>query len=260
MALVNKLVFKKDIDSVRYGFSDDEDKIYNSLKKRLDVANMSNIKNVYGESNDIEKAILIKMGLFNNKGEYIGKQSETKWNRMYTWGETASLLNKFYKENPDFIKNFNEQQNATQKKAYGGIIRGKGTSTSDSIPAMLSNGEFVMNAKATSKHLSELSAWNSAERLSSGSDVPIRNGKNSLNSLSVSPVGIQGMQPQTMRIDPISINLSGSITLQGNGSTKDISVDDLLNDNVFVSRLIREIERSTKYALDKRDVHMKYPI
>ena len=32
--------------------------------------------------------------------------------------------------------------------AGGGAINGPGTPTSDSIPAMLSDGEFVMNAKA----------------------------------------------------------------------------------------------------------------
>jgi flagellum-specific peptidoglycan hydrolase FlgJ len=36
--------------------------------------------------------------------------------------------------------------------ADGGYVRGPGTSTSDSIPAMLSNGEFVINAKATQKY------------------------------------------------------------------------------------------------------------
>lgn len=36
------------------------------------------------------------------------------------------------------------------KFARGGYVSGAGTSTSDSIPAMLSNGEFVVNAKATS--------------------------------------------------------------------------------------------------------------
>lgn len=34
------------------------------------------------------------------------------------------------------------------KKAYGGYISGAGTATSDSIPAMLSNGEYVISAKA----------------------------------------------------------------------------------------------------------------
>jgi len=34
------------------------------------------------------------------------------------------------------------------KSASGGLITGPGTGTSDSIPAMLSNGEFVINAKS----------------------------------------------------------------------------------------------------------------
>lgn len=36
------------------------------------------------------------------------------------------------------------------KLARGGHVSGPGTSTSDSVPAMLSNGEFVVNARATS--------------------------------------------------------------------------------------------------------------
>ncbi|MBS0251178.1 MAG: M15 family metallopeptidase, partial [Proteobacteria bacterium] len=36
--------------------------------------------------------------------------------------------------------------------AEGGTVSGPGTGTSDSIPAMLSDGEFVVNAKAASKH------------------------------------------------------------------------------------------------------------
>ena len=44
--------------------------------------------------------------------------------------------------------------------ATGGYIRGPGTGTSDSIPAFLSNKEFVVNAKATSKFLPLLHAIN----------------------------------------------------------------------------------------------------
>lgn len=45
-------------------------------------------------------------------------------------------------------------------RASGGPINGAGTSTSDSIPAMLSNGEYVMNAKSTSKFFPLISAIN----------------------------------------------------------------------------------------------------
>jgi hypothetical protein len=44
--------------------------------------------------------------------------------------------------------------------ADGGKVKGKGTDTSDSIPAMLSNNEFVVNAKQTRKHLGLLNAIN----------------------------------------------------------------------------------------------------
>jgi tape measure domain-containing protein len=44
--------------------------------------------------------------------------------------------------------------------ATGGLIRGPGTSTSDSIPARLSDGEFVVRASQTAKHLDLLRAIN----------------------------------------------------------------------------------------------------
>lgn len=45
--------------------------------------------------------------------------------------------------------------------ANGGYVSGKGTGTSDSIPAMLSNGEFVINAKATKRFAPLLQSINS---------------------------------------------------------------------------------------------------
>ena len=54
------------------------------------------------------------------------------------------------------------------KFATGGDVVGEGTATSDSIPAMLSNGESVMTARATSMFAPILSAFNQA-----GGRVPI---------------------------------------------------------------------------------------
>lgn len=54
------------------------------------------------------------------------------------------------------------------KFATGGYVQGAGTATSDSIPAMLSNGESVINAKSTSMFGGLLSAINMA-----GGGVPI---------------------------------------------------------------------------------------
>lgn len=54
--------------------------------------------------------------------------------------------------------------------ATGGRIRGPGTGTSDSIPTMLSDGEFVINAASTRRHLSLLHQIN-AERFAAGGRV-----------------------------------------------------------------------------------------
>ena len=48
------------------------------------------------------------------------------------------------------------------KLAEGGLVRGEGTGTSDSIPAMLSNGESVINARSTAMFGPILSALNQA--------------------------------------------------------------------------------------------------
>ena len=47
-----------------------------------------------------------------------------------------------------------------QSKAAGGLVRGEGSETSDSIPARLSDGEFVINARSTRKFQPLLNAIN----------------------------------------------------------------------------------------------------
>jgi phage-related minor tail protein len=58
--------------------------------------------------------------------------------------------------------------------ASGGYVTGPGTGTSDSIPARLSHGEFVVNAAAAAKHLPLLHAIND-ERVSPEETAAIRN-------------------------------------------------------------------------------------
>jgi DNA-binding transcriptional MerR regulator/chorismate mutase len=53
----------------------------------------------------------------------------------------------------------------------GGPIRGPGTGTSDSIPIMASNGEYMINAKSTAKYRSLIEAINE-DRLGSGYGMP----------------------------------------------------------------------------------------
>lgn len=55
-----------------------------------------------------------------------------------------------------------------RRMSDGGPVWGAGTSTSDSIPARLSNGEFVVNSRATSRHRELLEAINSHGYASGG--------------------------------------------------------------------------------------------
>lgn len=52
--------------------------------------------------------------------------------------------------------------NVVATRASGGIVSGAGTSTSDSILARISNGEYVMNARSTAAFLPLLESMNSA--------------------------------------------------------------------------------------------------
>ena len=67
-------------------------------------------------------------------------------------------------------------------KAEGGLITGPGNGVSDSIPANLSNGEFVVNANATQKFLPLLSALNSSG-LQGGNPVNPSGGNNEMVAL-----------------------------------------------------------------------------
>lgn len=82
------------------------------------------------------------------------------------------------------------------KFASGGLVTGPGTGTSDSIPAMLSNGESVMTARTTSMFAPILSSFNQM-----GGGVPISVAESSNQTLGEDMLarsiqkGISGIQP-----------------------------------------------------------------
>lgn len=94
------------------------------------------------------------------------------------------------------------------KFAKGGLVEGSGTGTSDSIPAMLSNGESVMTAKATSMFAPLLSAINVA-----GGGVPIQVREKSSQALGEEMIAraiARGMQDVHPIVSVTEINKVGS--------------------------------------------------
>ena len=65
-----------------------------------------------------------------------------------------------------------EEERSKYRYASGGLVTGPGTGTSDSIPAMLSNGEAVMTAQAVNDWGAMLSAMNVA---SGGNAIQVSN-------------------------------------------------------------------------------------
>lgn len=59
-------------------------------------------------------------------------------------------------------------------RATGGPVAGPGTATSDSIPAMLSNGEYVINAASTRAHLPLIEAINQNRLAEGGQPIPFQ--------------------------------------------------------------------------------------
>lgn len=81
------------------------------------------------------------------------------------------------------------------KFANGGLVEGSGTGTSDSIPAMLSNGESVITARATSMFSPILSYINQA---GGGAPIVVEKGSQAMGEDMIARAvakGIKGIQP-----------------------------------------------------------------
>jgi len=85
----------------------------------------------------------------------------------------------------------------------GGYVSGAGTGTSDSIPAMLSNGEYVINAKATKRHGALIKAIND------GSDI----GRFSTGGQVGNNLPVMSMESQTKRMSGVAPSQKGSTTV-----------------------------------------------
>lgn len=86
------------------------------------------------DKNDFEiKFSRVQSAQARNKTVYFTANANDVWNTINT------------------INNASVRINARVHRANGGVVYGAGTGTSDSIPAMLSNGEYVMTAAAVQR-------------------------------------------------------------------------------------------------------------
>lgn len=101
------------------------------------------------------------------------------------------------------------------KAATGGRVVGAGSSTSDSIPALLSNGEFVVNARAAQQHPELLSAINGGRvrRFADGGAVTPMVGAMPVPAMA-RPAGVGAFGGVTIGGDTINITSAQGVTPQ----------------------------------------------
>ena len=97
--------------------------------------------------------------------------------------------------------------------AEGGLVKGPGTGTSDSIAAALSNNEFVVNAKATKKHLGLLHAINSGNLRKFAEGGLVSSTLLQTPPLSAPDMGDKRM-PESGRQTTINLTITGDISRQ----------------------------------------------
>ena len=120
-------------------------------------------------------ADLIYSGLWNGKGKVSGFDGRTIADSEFFKTKLRAL--DIPENNAFFMQMQAAMQNAgVQGFASGGFISGPGGSRDDKIPALLSNGEFVVNAAATSRNYDLLNAINSGAvaKFSEGGGVNLK--------------------------------------------------------------------------------------
>lgn len=85
------------------------------------------------------------------KGEYMAGMNESTSGVTFFYGQTPSPY-KIAGNSVLVARDFAGKLPPLSRYATGGFVSGPGTGTSDSIPARLSNGEFVMRAAAVRAH------------------------------------------------------------------------------------------------------------
>ena len=146
------------------------------------------------KTNGVADAQAYAIGQISGKYKGLAAESTTAADKaVAAWGRIGKGISDFFKPVSDFINKFGQtvaelilgafgEKNETMtklnqgvKKGYigytpgyaggrfaeGGYVSGPGTGRSDSVSAMLSNGEFVVNSRATAQNRGLLEAINS---------------------------------------------------------------------------------------------------
>ena len=174
------------------------------------------------------------------------------------YGGTAGVITNMFKDDSEALIEYAKENKlgayAEQKKASGGFVYGKGGPTEDAIHAKLSNGEFVVNAEATTRHRPLL------ERINRG----IRNGSNLMRAESVMGLSSGELRSggnQKIDVSPIKIEF-GTLELKIGDLSRVLDSNEvasrLLNNSSFVDNIVKEIGIRANFGYRKDDLSNKF--
>jgi lambda family phage tail tape measure protein len=213
----DKIELARELDIAQEGYKDKQAALETNLKQQQDM------RNSYGDQ--VKLAMTNLAGASQTNAQLAAQAFTTSFsdmsNALQTFvttgkisfsGLAASILSDLAKialqaaESQIFRAAMSSSMfstgGAVGSYADGGSIVGAGTGTSDSIPAMLSNGEYVLNAASTKKYGSLLDAMNNGTaHFASGGAVgtvaPSSGGSNTNLSLSLG-AGNSGLTQQDL--------------------------------------------------------------
>lgn len=233
---------------------------------------------IYGhvQAEDMKyRNIIAQRGKFQLQGDYSNHDLEIIATRP---SEIDDNIRKQLREkdgiSDDIINNYIRTWGSVpMSKAHGGVVSGRGTGTSDSNLAWLSNREYVMPAKATAKANNRYildSMRDGADLIPSFKDggSPIKPNGNHMNIMKVSERGktkSSGGSDQKLSIGEVKIapiNIGGTIKLDFGQYSKSVDAKELLNNAMFVKNLTdliaKNLNRQVHFGYDKDTFYKKF--
>jgi len=151
----------------------------------------------------------------------------------------------------------------TGNNTHNGTVRAKTNSIGGTSQATSQNTQFATNSNVANQNTSSSQGWNNNTNTTS---VPIKAGSNQTKALTVnenkSNTGNIAQTNQKLSIEPISINVSGTIKLTDGSLTKSIDVTKYLDDNRIIAHLVRSIEKTIGFRFNGSETlsHTPYPV
>jgi hypothetical protein len=243
-----------DIWSETRGIQDKLDDLIKTIKNMI----VKPLMGIAAKFVDDEEMAAMKLGIDESDKSAMAKlkQENKRLNSKHwfdIWNSDVDDLVEYGKRHKMGIY---AEPNEPVKRAGGGFVSGDGGPTEDAIHARLSNGEFVVNAEATTRHRPLLERINRS----------IRNGSNlmraeSIMGLSSGELRRGGGGNQKIDVSPIKIEF-GTLTLKIGDLSRVLDSNEvasrLLNNSAFVDNIVKEIGIRANFGYRKDDSSNKF--